>query len=874
MWNRPTGPNAAAPMSIWTPEQLIRLEYEWNRIQRSYAYHPSVRVQPIEGDPPTEYQVEYQVRTLVIDDAGQLTYAASCAVRVRLGPNFPNEEPIVRPLSAVFHPNAATEQLQIMPPWQPTNTLVDVVERIGALLAFHAYDAQAAWNPVALQWVTQNADYLPTDPEVNFAPEAGGHPLDRLCRSGEATLAQMKQGLQQKCAAILEAKDPPSFAEIRSYAQQTRTSLSLFTAQDVPSSLSDVATVLDQWATDLPQAATVLDALRKMRGVTAAGLTAATELDEAQRALASLVREMESMVTTALARGPLELLQQLPPLTDLQKIHAQLRAQLAKTDQKLGIAKQRLPGLIMPTRSGETFCAPLQKTIEIEVTRQTSAVAGARERLSWNVSETEPLVGRAKLEVAALEKLLGWREYADLRAKATDLVERVKEWGSAGIQAYFVFNEGGEYGPFEFEQNLELGAAPLVVRNAGRTGLEAVDVKSGLRMGRSDSGELRVSVAGNEPGESFPTTFRMTARCDELALQFDYLARQTQTLLSQLAGAPPATPSWGGRALSTLATPEARAALKADHDAVTATLKATASDLAALAPYKERLATYFLLDRFSEAIPRWQKERAETHVALTRANTRLGEILGRSGKDLENDRPIIPAKLHKEYQEATLKHDQAQRDLMRLEKLQEISANQVRVRTESRSLLGKAQVPIPRVLEPLPDGLTELAGAISNEAIEASVESLGKLLGVEFALTKARKAKEAKDAEATKPAKPDAAAPPPAAPAAAAPAAAAPGPVARPPAAPEARRPEAPKRKPAAPVAPAPPPPPPPTAEEIEVEAHPEEQFAVEEVEEIPQEAHAGDGSEVFAVEEEFAAEEVEESSEQSDNIFGDWPPK
>ena len=46
----------------WTPEQLLRLEHEWRQLQRNFAYHPFVRIVPLAGTPPAEYQVEFRTR--------------------------------------------------------------------------------------------------------------------------------------------------------------------------------------------------------------------------------------------------------------------------------------------------------------------------------------------------------------------------------------------------------------------------------------------------------------------------------------------------------------------------------------------------------------------------------------------------------------------------------------------------------------------------------------------------------------------------------------------------------------------------------------------------------------------------------------------
>jgi hypothetical protein len=111
----------------WSPAQLVRLEQEWRRLQRAYAYHPLVRVVPLEGDPPSQYQVEYRVRTLAVNEQGQLAYLAACPIHA---------PPVVRPVEQVFHPNFTMDWVHQDPPWGPNQSLVDLVRRIGQMLAF------------------------------------------------------------------------------------------------------------------------------------------------------------------------------------------------------------------------------------------------------------------------------------------------------------------------------------------------------------------------------------------------------------------------------------------------------------------------------------------------------------------------------------------------------------------------------------------------------------------------------------------------------------------------------------------------------------------------------------------------------------------
>src|SRR5688500_5634245 len=158
----PADPAGAA--GPWSAAQLVRLEAEWVRLRRAFAYHPFVDVTPLSGNPPAEYQITYKVTTLAIDQVGSLAYVASCPVHVWLPPQFPHTAPVVRPMAAAFHPNISMEWIHLNPAWRPDVSLVEVVTQVGYLLAFQSYDPNAIANPVAMNWVYANPHLLPTDP--------------------------------------------------------------------------------------------------------------------------------------------------------------------------------------------------------------------------------------------------------------------------------------------------------------------------------------------------------------------------------------------------------------------------------------------------------------------------------------------------------------------------------------------------------------------------------------------------------------------------------------------------------------------------------------------------------------------------------------
>lgn len=719
------------------PRPPSRPRDEWRRLQRSYAYHPFVSILPLEGEPPTAYQIDYSVRTLRIDEAGQLGYAPTCSVQMTLPDDFPRQPPHVAPLQAIFHPNVDLESVQIFPAWTATSTLVDVVERVGKLLAFQSYDRHNLWNPVAMDWVIANATYVPTDAPADLSPNAGGGPLERIRHSGPATLTALRDQLQEFSQSLLDPSGLPAAADVRDFAQHLRIAVSLFLERDIPEPLLKQAEELDAWAAALPAAETACAAFRKLSASAQTAAASAASLVETVKQLGQHLSTVDQMAGNEPPSDPRLLLKHLPVTADLQKAHGLLRGLLARTEQKLAAAKTSLQSLeLRPTPSA--LPPPLQTLIDTEKTRRASAVHAARAQLQGTLQTGEAMVHRARRKAAALDRILHWRDYADTRERTQRNTKLALDLGAAGVQAYYLTDESGKHGPFEFEQQVDLGAAHIAIHKASQRVLEAIDLKRGASIGRTEGGDLPASVPGERPGESFPTTFHPTPNCDDLALQFDYAVTHTRALMDRLSAAPTieSPASWMEKYAAALARPNVLAAFVAEHRATSATWAALAADLRALAPFKDRLATYHLLLRAQDALPRYLKEQADASTAHARAAERIAHILARSSKDVQSGSMIIPNKYHKEYETLLDQSDRFERDLDRLATAIATVTVQLKARMAAKkgaaSSIGSAKSPKLTALPEMPAELGDLSAAMSDWAIVSLVSELEKLLNAQF----------------------------------------------------------------------------------------------------------------------------------------------
>jgi len=717
----------------WSPEQLVRLEHEWRQLQRNFAYHPHVRIVPLRGSPPGEYQVEFTVRSLFVRDDGQLDYIATPSVQIWLPPGYPHEAPVVRPVQALFHPNITMDGIGVNPAWDPTRTLAQLVQQVGAVLAYHTYDPWNVWNPAAMDWATANAGYLPTDPAANLSPNADGEPLGRICQHGRATLEELRTQLQTLCTALTATDAPPAMSEVRAFTERARLTTNLFTDDDVPDYLRTPATELDEWAAELPSTTMALEGLRQRHIAAAATLAAAAKLADSRRALLKEIGALADLVHEPPVADPYQAMAQLPPLPQMQAVQVNLRVAITEAEKRVAAVQARLTALTEPEqRSGPSHSALLEQFAQAEGARASTAVRDARDKGEAAIATIASTVERAKDELEAFTRVIGWREYGVLTVKSRELVGRILGWGAAGVQAYFVENEGGVFGPFEFERRLDLGESALAVRNTGRTGIEVFDLTTGGKVAQSDTGETTIQLPGGEEGVGYETTFRLTARCDDLWVQIEYLTRQVAdrlTRLSKPSGRRNAE-SWVNGYLDVLSRPAALSRFVEETREGIMERDSLITDLKQVGRFKERMTTQFLLERYVEMIPRFKKDQAAAHEQLQDANRRIAAIFSKSQREMETGVPMIPPRLLGEYETQTKRRDDAQRKIDRLGRRFDLAVAQIRPRLATPALYGSDHAPATILLPALPQELRDRAPMISAAALDELVTSLEEDLGM------------------------------------------------------------------------------------------------------------------------------------------------
>ena len=732
--SRPIPPaQTAPPLLNWSDDQLVRLEYEWRRLQRAFAYHPYVRIVSMRDDPPGEYEIEFTLRTLMVGESGELEYADSAPVRVWLPPSFPYSPPVVRPLTGLFHPNVSWQGVHLSSWWQPTDTLVAFLKKIGELLAWRVYDPDAIVNPLAMDWLEQNPSLLPLDATADFAAEAGGEPLGRICKYGPATIEQIRKQLATITDALRTSASPPAAAEVSDFCRRTRSALNLFLDDDVPQALRSDAARLEEWARGLPTSLSVFQFLRDQRQVLQSAGVACDALAELPELLLQQLAQLEAMAPAGTPDDAMPVLEAIPDLKELEPVRLKLSNLIRRADEQTKLLRQSLVHL-------EAHTPPIPFPADSvlghqdggELDSHVAAVRWVRERADSVLGNLKRVLDLARDETGALGRIVLWRDYLDLSHRGRGLEKKLAMWGAAGIHAYYVENDSGRFGPFQLEQTIDFGSVSLAARSDGKDRIELVDARTTKVLAHSENGVATLDLAGASGNDRYPTTFQLTDRTDDLAVQLDFLIRQTGDHLSDLLPGAAAAPSWCGKLLAVLSRTEVSRAIGEDHRRASERWQQLLEDVEQLAPLKARIETWHLIHRLAEAVPRIVRTLNEERSKLRASTNALEEIVARCGRDVETDRLVIPSNLVRRYEEQTRFRDRARREVARIEAYLKELAGQANIRLASSAMIGSNDAPQLAALPPLPQDFTAAIATMDDAALGQQIARLEQVLGLKL----------------------------------------------------------------------------------------------------------------------------------------------
>jgi ubiquitin-protein ligase len=152
--------------------RIRRLENERNMLQMAFARHPHIRVRPTLGDPPEQYAVTYSINGLQRMGDGTLIVRTMHEIEVSLPSEYPRLPAACRMVTPVFHPNIDIATVCTSDFHAAQETLVDLIVRVGQMIAFQKHNVKSPLNAEAARWCEENLARLPVD-------RSDLHPVER-----------------------------------------------------------------------------------------------------------------------------------------------------------------------------------------------------------------------------------------------------------------------------------------------------------------------------------------------------------------------------------------------------------------------------------------------------------------------------------------------------------------------------------------------------------------------------------------------------------------------------------------------------------------------------------------------------------------------
>jgi ubiquitin-protein ligase len=140
-----------------------RLLADAEQMGRAFANSSLIRIHSSEGDPPELYRIEYHVHGLARGPGGEPVPRDTHLVEIQLTSEYPRVPPRCKVLTPIFHPNIDPATVCVGDHWAAGERLVDLVVRIGEMIAYQAYNIKSPLDGEAAMWADLNPQRLPTD---------------------------------------------------------------------------------------------------------------------------------------------------------------------------------------------------------------------------------------------------------------------------------------------------------------------------------------------------------------------------------------------------------------------------------------------------------------------------------------------------------------------------------------------------------------------------------------------------------------------------------------------------------------------------------------------------------------------------------------
>jgi len=150
--------------------RIRRLKLDHDSLFKRFSGWPVIRIVGTAGMPPELYRFQYSIRGLYVAPDGAILERNDHLLEVNLSLGYPRRAPQCRMLTPVFHPNFDESSVCIGDFWAASESLDDLIVRIGRMISYQEYNTKSPLNGLAAKWAAQNTHLLPVDPRPIAPP--------------------------------------------------------------------------------------------------------------------------------------------------------------------------------------------------------------------------------------------------------------------------------------------------------------------------------------------------------------------------------------------------------------------------------------------------------------------------------------------------------------------------------------------------------------------------------------------------------------------------------------------------------------------------------------------------------------------------------
>src|SRR5262245_12446611 len=187
------------------PPRIRRLKLDHEQLVKRLAGWPLIRIGGTAGLPAEIYRFQYLVRGLYVAADGSILERNEHLLEVNLSLGYPRRAPQCRMLTPVFHPNFDDSSVCIGDFWAASESLDDLVIRIGRMISYQESNTKSTLNGLAATWAAQNPHLLPVDPRPIAPPleseTSAASPTEAAAQPPEASSAATPPPPEPKLAA-------------------------------------------------------------------------------------------------------------------------------------------------------------------------------------------------------------------------------------------------------------------------------------------------------------------------------------------------------------------------------------------------------------------------------------------------------------------------------------------------------------------------------------------------------------------------------------------------------------------------------------------------------------------------------------------------